>query len=66
MTSYFVYADQAEANEQERQQSDALAEATEALRRIEQRLTDIERRLPTDSGCWRSRRPGSESISVCV
>ena len=46
VTSYFVYADQAEANEQERQQSDALAEATEALRRIEQRLTDIERRLP--------------------
>ena len=45
VTSYFVSADQAEAEERERQRTDALLEATESLRRIEQRLAVLERKL---------------------
>jgi voltage-gated potassium channel Kch len=45
VTSYFVSADQADAEERERQRTDALLEATESLRRIEQRLDALERKL---------------------
>jgi voltage-gated potassium channel len=45
VTSYFVAADQADAEERERQRTDALLEATESLRRIEQRLDALERKL---------------------
>jgi voltage-gated potassium channel Kch len=45
VTSYFVAADQADAEERERQRTDVLIEATESLRRIEQRLDALERKL---------------------
>jgi voltage-gated potassium channel len=46
VTSYFVSAEQEEAKAREQEQRSAeLAEATESLRRIEQRLADIEARL---------------------
>jgi voltage-gated potassium channel len=46
VTSYFVSAEQAEAEQRERQRTDALAEALESLRRIEQRLATLEAKLP--------------------
>jgi len=46
VTSYFVAAEEAEAGLALKQPAEALAEATEALRRIEQRLEAIEAKLP--------------------
>src|SRR6266576_4505635 len=45
VTSYFVAAEEAEAGLALKQPAEALAEATEALRRIEQRLEAIEAKL---------------------